>query len=154
MIIVYVLLHRNWWPSFLPCAIYRELAEFGHGNKDLVPRRQLFAGTGTKPAIVFPPPISAQWEEQVIRADSYLAILLRRYTNFICLQIKRLYLLLTVKESAMDVPTNLEARRRISFFTNSLFMDMPRAPRVRKMLSFRFVSYINLSAYCGLALFF
>ncbi|KAL6606076.1 hypothetical protein ACP70R_041729 [Stipagrostis hirtigluma subsp. patula] len=92
----------------------RELAEFGHGNKDSVPRRQLFAGSGTKPAIVFPPPASAQWDEQI----------------------KRLYLLLTVKESAMDVPTNLEARRRIAFFTNSLFMDMPRAPRVRKMLSF------------------
>lgn len=42
-----------------------------------------------------------------------------------------------MKESALDVPTNLEARRRIAFFTNSLFMDMPRAPRVRKMLSFR-----------------
>ncbi|KAI3798506.1 hypothetical protein L1987_33783 [Smallanthus sonchifolius] len=52
------------------------------------------------------------------------------------LPIKRLYLLLTVKESAMDVPSNLEARRRIMFFTNSLFMDMPRAPRVCKMLSF------------------
>ncbi|KAG2399383.1 Callose synthase [Vigna angularis] len=50
--------------------------------------------------------------------------------------IRRLYLLLTVKESAIEVPTNLEARRRIAFFTNSLFMDMPRAPRVRKMLSF------------------
>jgi len=44
-----------------------------------------------------------------------------------------------VKESAIEVPTNLEARRRIAFFTNSLFMDMPRAPRVRKMLSFRLV---------------
>ncbi|KAJ7565707.1 hypothetical protein O6H91_02G072000 [Diphasiastrum complanatum] len=51
-------------------------------------------------------------------------------------QINRLHLLLTVKESAMDVPTNLEARRRIAFFTNSLFMDMPQAPRVRSMLSF------------------
>jgi callose synthase len=40
----------------------------------------------------------------------------------------------------MEVPTNLEARRRIAFFTNSLFMDMPRAPRVRKMLSFRSVN--------------
>ncbi|CAI9753068.1 unnamed protein product [Fraxinus pennsylvanica] len=59
-------------------------------------------------------PNTAQWEEQI----------------------RRLYLLLTVKESAIDVPTNLEARRRIAFFTNSLFMDMPRAPRVRKMLSF------------------
>lgn len=64
--------------------------------------------------------------------------------NSTCLQIKRLHLLLTVKESAMDVPTNLEARRRIAFFTNSLFMDMPRAPRVRKMLSFRLFSYSNL----------
>lgn len=54
-------------------------------------------------------------------------------------QIKRLHLLLTERESAMDVPENLEARRRIAFFTNSLFMDMPRAPRVRNMLSFRLV---------------
>ncbi|KAL5719463.1 Callose synthase 3 [Ranunculus cassubicifolius] len=51
-------------------------------------------------------------------------------------KIKRLYLLLTVKESAMDVPSNLEARRRISFFSNSLFMEMPDAPKVRNMLSF------------------
>ncbi|KAJ8457794.1 hypothetical protein OPV22_030720 [Ensete ventricosum] len=51
-------------------------------------------------------------------------------------QIKRLYLLLTVKEKAMDIPTNLEARRRISFFATSLFMDMPSAPKVRNMLSF------------------
>ncbi|KAJ7945245.1 Callose synthase [Quillaja saponaria] len=90
----------------------RELVEFGPGSKDS--GRQLFAGTDPKPAIVFPPVVTAQWEEQI----------------------RRLYLLLTVKESAMDVPTNLEARRRIAFFTNSLFMDMPRAPRVRKMLSF------------------
>ncbi|THG19974.1 hypothetical protein TEA_029319 [Camellia sinensis var. sinensis] len=51
-------------------------------------------------------------------------------------RIKRLHLLLTVKESAMDVPSNLEARRRLSFFSNSLFMDMPAAPKVRNMLSF------------------
>ncbi|XP_022729404.1 callose synthase 3-like isoform X1 [Durio zibethinus] len=51
-------------------------------------------------------------------------------------KINRLYLLLTTKESAMDVPSNLEARRRISFFSNSLFMDMPAAPKVRNMLSF------------------
>ncbi|URE49708.1 callose synthase [Musa troglodytarum] len=92
----------------------RELVDLGHGNKDSVPRRQLFAGTGSKPAIVFPPVITAHWEEQI----------------------KRLYILLTVKESAVDVPTNLEARRRIAFFTNSLFMEMPRAPKVHKMLSF------------------
>ncbi|KAH6789679.1 callose synthase 1 [Perilla frutescens var. frutescens] len=51
-------------------------------------------------------------------------------------KIGRLHLLLTVKESAMDVPSNLEARRRMSFFSNSLFMDMPVAPKVRNMLSF------------------
>eukprot|EP00257_Ricinus_communis_P024413 XP_015584611.1 callose synthase 1 isoform X3 [Ricinus communis] len=51
-------------------------------------------------------------------------------------KIRRLHLLLTVKESAMDVPSNLEARRRMSFFSNSLFMDMPTAPKVRNMLSF------------------
>ncbi|XP_048613757.1 callose synthase 1-like isoform X2 [Brassica napus] len=51
-------------------------------------------------------------------------------------KIKRLHLLLTVKESAMDVPSNLEARRRLTFFSNSLFMDMPPAPKIRNMLSF------------------
>ncbi|PUZ56354.1 hypothetical protein GQ55_5G289200 [Panicum hallii var. hallii] len=48
----------------------------------------------------------------------------------------RLHLLLTMKDSAMDVPTNLDARRRITFFTNSLFMKMPRAPHVHDMISF------------------
>ncbi|CAK7351705.1 unnamed protein product [Dovyalis caffra] len=36
----------------------------------------------------------------------------------------------------MDIPANLEARRRISFFATSLFTDMPIAPKVRNMLSF------------------
>ncbi|GMP62506.1 hypothetical protein CsSME_00024598 [Camellia sinensis var. sinensis] len=59
-------------------------------------------------------------------------------------RIKRLHLLLTVKESAMDVPSNLEARRRLSFFSNSLFMDMPAAPKVRNMLSFSVLTpYFN-----------
>nr|CDM83143.1 unnamed protein product [Triticum aestivum] len=52
----------------------------------------------------------------------------------------RLQLLLTTKESAIYVPTNLEARRRITFFANSLFMKMPRAPQVRSMMSFRYPS--------------
>ncbi|XWS41048.1 hypothetical protein CRYUN_Cryun17cG0047500 [Craigia yunnanensis] len=51
-------------------------------------------------------------------------------------KINRLYLLLTVKESAINVPPNLEARRRITFFANSLFMNMPSAPKVHDMLSF------------------
>ncbi|XP_057461872.1 callose synthase 7-like isoform X2 [Actinidia eriantha] len=50
--------------------------------------------------------------------------------------VRRLQLLLTEKESAINVPMNLEARRRMTFFTNSLFMNMPKAPKVRDMLSF------------------
>lgn len=50
---------------------------------------------------------------------------------------KRLHSLLTIKDSAANVPRNLEARRRLEFFTNSLFMEMPVAKPVRNMLSFR-----------------
>ncbi|GFP79995.1 callose synthase 3 [Phtheirospermum japonicum] len=86
----------------------------GSGHEGPVPfdqQYQLFASAG---AIKFPTPESEALKEKI----------------------KRLYLLLTVKESAMDVPSNLEARRRMSFFSNSLFMDMPVAPKVRNMLSF------------------
>ncbi|URE06592.1 hypothetical protein MUK42_21586 [Musa troglodytarum] len=51
--------------------------------------------------------------------------------------IKRLHALLTIKESAANVPRNLEARRRLQYFTNSLFMRMPAARPVSEMLSFR-----------------
>lgn len=47
----------------------------------------------------------------------------------------------------MDIPANLEARRRISFFATSLFTDMPVAPNVRNMLSFRLSSWFLPSAY-------
>eukprot|EP00850_Spirogloea_muscicola_P001766 SM000006S19531 [mRNA] locus=s6:1319148:1331519:- [translate_table: standard] len=92
----------------------REALEAGNGP--LAKRRtvNLFATMQPCPAVLFPPPATEAWAEQM----------------------KRFHLLLTVKESAMDVPSNLEARRRIAFFTNSLFMDMPRAPRVRQMLAF------------------
>ncbi|GJT42861.1 callose synthase 9 [Tanacetum coccineum] len=51
-------------------------------------------------------------------------------------QIRRLHSLFTIKDSAVYVPRNLEARRRLQFFTNSLFMSMPRTKPVREMLSF------------------
>ncbi|PKA50093.1 Callose synthase 10 [Apostasia shenzhenica] len=51
-------------------------------------------------------------------------------------QIKRLHLLLTVKDSAANIPKNLEARRRLEFFTNSLFMNMPVAKPVSEMMPF------------------
>ncbi|KAK4773562.1 hypothetical protein SAY87_028581 [Trapa incisa] len=87
-----------------------------HGvNEGMVPieqQYQLFASAG---AIRFPiDHMTDAWQEKI----------------------KRLDLLLTTKESAMDVPSNLEARRRMSFFSNSLFMGMPVAPKIRNMLSF------------------
>ncbi|XP_021638598.2 callose synthase 10 isoform X2 [Hevea brasiliensis] len=51
-------------------------------------------------------------------------------------QVKRLHLLLTVKDTAANVPKNLEARRRLQFFSNSLFMDMPSAKPVSEIIPF------------------
>ncbi|KAL9313852.1 hypothetical protein ACSQ67_019304 [Phaseolus vulgaris] len=41
-----------------------ELAELYHSSKDT--GRQLFAGTDARPAVLFPPVLTAQWDEQVI----------------------------------------------------------------------------------------
>ncbi|URD86789.1 callose synthase [Musa troglodytarum] len=51
-------------------------------------------------------------------------------------QVKRLYLLLTVKDSATNIPKNLEARRRLQFFANSLFMNLPLPKPVSEMMPF------------------
>nr|XP_024357146.1 callose synthase 9-like isoform X3 [Physcomitrium patens] len=51
-------------------------------------------------------------------------------------QVRRLNYILAIKDSALNVPVNLEARRRLQFFSNSLFMSMPQPPPVRKMISF------------------
>jgi callose synthase len=51
-------------------------------------------------------------------------------------QVRRLHTILTYRDSMNDVPKNPEARRRITFFSNSLFMNMPRAPHVKKMNAF------------------
>ncbi|KAL5998859.1 Callose synthase 12 [Asimina triloba] len=51
-------------------------------------------------------------------------------------QVQRLLTILTWRDSMNTVPANLEAKRRIAFFSNSLFMNMPRAPPVEKMLAF------------------
>ncbi|WOK97890.1 hypothetical protein Cni_G06598 [Canna indica] len=51
-------------------------------------------------------------------------------------QVRRLHTILTSKDSMNNIPKNLEARRRIAFFSNSLFMNMPRAPQVEKMRAF------------------
>ncbi|KAJ0051838.1 hypothetical protein Pint_02247 [Pistacia integerrima] len=51
-------------------------------------------------------------------------------------QVRRLHTILTSRDSMNNIPVNLEARRRIAFFSNSLFMNMPHAPQVEKMMSF------------------
>ncbi|GLT29454.1 hypothetical protein SLA2020_043220 [Shorea laevis] len=51
-------------------------------------------------------------------------------------QLERLHTILTSRDSMHNVPLNLEARRRLAFFSNSLFMNMPRAPKVEKMIAF------------------
>ncbi|KAG2599711.1 callose synthase 12-like [Panicum virgatum] len=51
-------------------------------------------------------------------------------------QVKRMHTILTSRDSMINVPKNLEARRRIAFFSNSLFMNIPRATQVEKMMAF------------------
>lgn len=51
-------------------------------------------------------------------------------------QARRLNTILTSRDSMSNIPRNLEARRRLAFFSNSLFMNMPHAPQVEKMMSF------------------
>ncbi|XP_024361867.1 callose synthase 12 isoform X2 [Physcomitrium patens] len=50
--------------------------------------------------------------------------------------LSRIHTTLSTREPFLNVPKGLEARRRISFFSNSLFMTMPRAPQVDRMLAF------------------
>ncbi|EEF43275.1 transferase, transferring glycosyl groups, putative [Ricinus communis] len=50
--------------------------------------------------------------------------------------LRRLQTILTSRDSMHNVPKNIEARRRIAFFSNSLFMNMPHAPNVEKMMAF------------------
>lgn len=51
-------------------------------------------------------------------------------------QVRRLHTILTSRDAMNNIPKNLEARRRIAFFSNSLFMNMPHAPQVEKMMAF------------------
>ncbi|XP_022970702.1 callose synthase 12-like [Cucurbita maxima] len=51
-------------------------------------------------------------------------------------QARRLHTILTSRDSMHNIPINLEARRRLAFFSNSLFMNIPHAPQVEKMMAF------------------
>ncbi|KAD3069276.1 hypothetical protein R6Q59_016683 [Mikania micrantha] len=55
---------------------------------------------------------------------------------FFLRQLRRLKTILSSRDSMRNVPKNLEARRRIAFFSNSVFMNIPRAPQVEKMMAF------------------
>ncbi|KAH9567529.1 hypothetical protein CY35_03G031500 [Sphagnum magellanicum] len=80
---------------------------------------------------------SAPYQHQANGQDSELPVNLPSADNHSFFkQLKRLQTTLSTKESLFNVPKGLEARRRISFFSNSLFMTMPRAPSVDKMLAF------------------
>ncbi|TYI38586.1 hypothetical protein ES332_A02G038900v1 [Gossypium tomentosum] len=59
------------------------------------------------------------------------------------MQIKRLHTIITTRDSMHTVPLNNEARRRLAFFSNSLFMKMPRAPRLEKMIAFSVLTPFN-----------
>ncbi|KAK8988034.1 hypothetical protein V6N11_065633 [Hibiscus sabdariffa] len=59
------------------------------------------------------------------------------------IQVKRLHTILTTKDPMETSPVNNEARRRLAFFSNSLFMKMPRAPRVEKMIAFSVLTPFN-----------
>ncbi|KAK8623711.1 hypothetical protein V6N13_065074 [Hibiscus sabdariffa] len=62
--------------------------------------------------------------------------------NF-CMQVKRLHTILITRDSMQGIPGNNEARRRLAFFSNSLFMKMPRAPQVEKMIAFSVLTPFN-----------
>ncbi|XP_030462303.1 callose synthase 12-like [Syzygium oleosum] len=51
-------------------------------------------------------------------------------------QIRRLQMILKTRDSLQNIPASEEARRRITFFCNSLFMDLPRAPSVERIKAF------------------
>jgi len=50
--------------------------------------------------------------------------------------LRRLLTILDSRDSMHNVPKNMEARRRLAFFSNSLFMNIPHAPQVEKMRAF------------------
>ncbi|KAL7608015.1 hypothetical protein Lser_V15G11052 [Lactuca serriola] len=51
-------------------------------------------------------------------------------------QTQRLHMILTSPDLLNNIPVNIEARRRLAFFSNSLFMNIPHAPVVEKMMAF------------------
>lgn len=59
-----------------------EMAELNQSSKDT--GAQFFAGTEAKPAIAFPPVITAQWEEQVLNIIIWIYLLILRFNGSKC----------------------------------------------------------------------
>lgn len=59
-----------------------------------------------------------------------------RDDSFFYRQLRRFHIILTSHDQMHNIPTNPEARRRIAFFSNSMFMELPHASPVQRMLSF------------------
>ncbi|KAI3887787.1 hypothetical protein MKX03_018634 [Papaver bracteatum] len=74
-------------------------------------------------------------ENKVLPFENVVEVPAAENTSFYR-QVRRLQTILTSRDSMHKVPINLEARRRIAFFSNSLFMNMPHAPQVEKMMAF------------------
>lgn len=53
--------------------------------------------------------------------------------------LEKLHGLVCIEQNEAE-PHSVEARRRLAFFVNSLFMDMPRAPPVGDMMSWSCVT--------------
>ncbi|KAF9624297.1 hypothetical protein IFM89_009205 [Coptis chinensis] len=51
-------------------------------------------------------------------------------------QVHHVRISLTSRDSRVNVPINLESRRHVAFFSNSLFVNIPHAPQVEKMMAF------------------
>ncbi|KAE8677918.1 Callose synthase 11 [Hibiscus syriacus] len=51
-------------------------------------------------------------------------------------QARRLLTILISRNSIQNIPANIQARRRLAFFSNSLFMNMPHAPQLERMMAF------------------
>jgi callose synthase len=91
---------------------------------------------------------SAPYQHQANGQDSELPVELPSADNHSFFkQLKRLQTTLSTKESLFNVPKGLEARRRISFFSNSLFMTMPRAPSVLNFPILNSASYSNFTSF-------
>ncbi|CAI7917670.1 unnamed protein product, partial [Closterium sp. NIES-54] len=101
----------------------------------VVPPVTIFVSPKTSPPASFTCPPRASLEDVSGKPQSYCLFAAVAWPANRA-AVKRLHLLLTIKESAMDVPHNLEARRRLQFFTNSLHMRMPDAPKVADTLPF------------------